>query len=119
MNNICHDLRNTICEDVLYYIIFPFINDDWLKLTNKTRYEEYATTIKATLGSKYTDYIRFLIRHDNDYCLRIQLEIHPMFFTNHKNFRYKKTQFTYCVTFLRFLCIEYKATKCKAFCRNI
>ena len=111
----CNGLRNIICEDVLYYVIFPFINDDLLKLTTKVRYEEYAVTIKDTLKSKYTNYIRFLLRNDYDYCLRIQLESQPAFFLKHKNFRYKKTRFTYCVDFLRYLSIQYKATKCKIF----
>lgn len=103
-----------ICNlpDDIIRIIKEFIPTQKLVFVNKTFYNLYHHTIRKSI-SLYENYIRDIIRRDNDFVFEKIIKENLDLWLKNKNYRYKNMVFNNYLYFIMFYCIENNSERCR------
>lgn len=105
-------------EEIIQYIIKPYLSLEDIYLTNKTDYivhktEKFTSLYEQKKQRFSNSYITYLIR--NDYSLVFEILINIMFKHWYKSWKikYKEGVFSCYIDLLNYKCIEYRANLCR------
>lgn len=109
------DIQNwkNLHTNIITYEIAPCVPQDYLTYTNKENYEKVASTYREKYKRKYKDYLRYIVKKDLFYCLRIQIKYQHDHFIKKQKIKYKKTRFSCIYDYLQYMCDLYSSEKCK------
>lgn len=114
---------SSLPEEIIQYIIKPYLSLEDTYLTNKTDYnihktEKFTSLYKNKRQRFSNSYITYLIR--NDYSFVFEILINIMFIHWYKpwKIKYKEGVFFCYVDLLNHKCIEYRANSCRSIINN-
>ena len=91
-------------------IIFAFVDNKQKIFVTKEYYLKYHNLLVIP---KYNSYLRFNIRHDNDFVLNQLIKENFNLWIKPKNIKYKNTVYPSYINYIQALSIEYSSMRCK------
>lgn len=116
--NCCSDFNLTsikLLPEAIESIIKEFIPIRTLCFLNKTFYLNYHKNVKKWIMSKnlYDNYIRHVLRNDNDYIFKLLLKENFMKWFRMKKYKYSNKIFVNYCCFIDKFCLHHESTKCR------
>jgi hypothetical protein len=111
----CLLLINNLPKELVDYI-FQYLKPITLVFLNKKYYQLHHPSIKLYLCNikhQYSNYIRDIIRRDNDFVFSFIIEENWKNWLNFKNYSFKDKIFMNYIYFLIDYCFTYDSNKCK------
>ena len=94
------------CDDIIGYML-PYVNETWLKLTNKSYYKKFINTYTIS-----DTVIRRLIRKDSYYIFKLILDVKIYSYVKRKRYVYGINVYKNYVEFMIYYTIKNEATQC-------
>jgi hypothetical protein len=102
----------TLLPIEIIYLIKEYIPKKTLVFTNKENYFSYHSLIKTSI-TNYENYVRDIIRRDNEFVFNLVLNENLYKWQNIKKYYYKNMIFNNYLYFISYYCIENDSTKCR------
>jgi hypothetical protein len=104
-----------LLPETIESIIKEFIPLRTLCFLNKTFYLNYRKNVKKWIMSKnlYDNYIRHVLRNDNDYIFKLLLKENSMKWLRIKKYKYSNKIFGNYCCFIDKFCLDHESTKCR------
>jgi len=94
------------CDDIIGYML-PYVNETWLKLTNKSYYKIFINTYTIS-----DTVIRRLIRTDSYYIFKLILDVKICSYVKRKRYAFDMNVYKNYVEFMVYYTIKNEATQC-------
>ena len=110
---------NLLPEDIVT-IILAYIPNRISIFLQKDTYLMYHSTIKNYINKRnFENYIRTMIRQDNDFVLNLLLQENYQRWLNMKKYYYRTCIYSNYITFLQSYAIDHDSKKCKKTIANL